>query len=86
MIPEKPKLEVICRQSDTVKKLKDQIKKEHGLLANTYKLFFEGHELSCMNEKLKRYGMVNGSIINLIHWNVPAIGTRALFQLQTDSY
>jgi Ubiquitin family len=82
IIPKKPKLEVHCRPTDPLSAIKDKIFHAYGLFANFYRLYFDGSELDNNIKMLKDYGIVEGSIISLFHWNQPSeVGLKKFFRL-----
>lgn len=72
VIPKKPDLEVLCIPTDAVLTLKNEIYRAHGLFSNFYTLSFNGQELDSDLRMLKDYGIEDGSVIKLAHWNEPA--------------
>lgn len=84
-IPNEPKLEVQCRPTDTLLAIKDRIFTAYGLFANFYKLYFEGSILDNNVKMLKEYGIVQGSVIELVPWNdASEIIQKKFFRLTTD--
>lgn len=85
VIPEQSDLEVRCRPTDTVSIVKDKIFNAHGLFANFYKLSYENVTLDNNMKMLQEYGIVNGSVLKLIHWNDPLEVTgKKFFRLKSD--
>jgi Ubiquitin family len=86
VIPKKPKLEVLCRPNDPLSVVKNQIFTAYGLFANFYRLYFDGLELDNSLTMLKDYGLEEGSVISLFHWNQLAeVGQKKIFRLKSDN-
>lgn len=82
-IPQKPDLKVFCRPADPVLFLHEMIFQECGLFAGLYKLHFDDEELFGVH-RLQDYGLKDGSVITLTHWNQVALnayGKSDLFKL-----
>lgn len=87
VIPKKPKLEVYCRPTDPLSVIKEKIFTAYGLFANFYRLYFNGCELDNNVQMLKDYGIEDGSVISLFHWNQPPEnGLKKFFRLKSDNY
>lgn len=84
IIPDEPKLEVICRATTPISVLRNEIFQSRGLISNFYKLNFRGKELNNDKKLLKDYDIEDGSAINLIHWNELPTGTKTLLNLKYD--
>lgn len=78
MIPKHPKMKVKCRASDKVLTLKAYIFDAIGLFDCFYKLYVDGLELDNDRMMLKDYGIEDGSIIKLTHWNDPLLFGREM--------
>ena len=84
-IPDEPKLEVQCRPTDTLLAIKDKIFTAFGLFANFYKLYFEGSVLDNNVKMLQEYGIVQGSVIELVRWSdASEIAQKKFFRLTMD--
>lgn len=84
-IPKEENLEITCRQTDPVIQLKTQIFESRGLFSNFYRLSFNGHNLDDNFAMLQSYGIKNGSVIVLTHWNdLLNFSERKLFKLDPD--
>lgn len=86
MVPKSPTLELKCRPSATVLTLKTKIFEACGLFDCFYKLHCDGVELDNDTKMLNDYGIKDGSIIRLTHWNDPGLfGEKKKF-LKLDFY
>lgn len=70
-IPEQQDLKIICRGSDSILQIKEKIFQLRGFFIGFYKLLYKGQELADIHRILD-YGIEDGSIIQLIHWNTTA--------------
>lgn len=85
LIPKEQKLEIECRPADQVLAIKNQIFQSRGFFTNFISLSFNNQKLDNDLATLQSYGITNGSIIKLTHWNDPLRFTeKKYFKLATD--
>lgn len=77
-IPSQPDLKVLCRPSDPVGYLKELIFQSRGFFGNFFKLYYNDEEL-CDVHRVQDYGIIDGSIIEMIHWNQGAFSSEEKF-------
>lgn len=77
-IPSQSDLEVVCRPSDPVAYLKEKIFQSRGFFSGFYKLFFNDQEL-CDFQRVQDFGIMDGSVIEMIHWNQVPFSTEEKF-------
>lgn len=82
-IPDKPKLEVLCRPSDPIIIIKSSIFESHGLFGNFYRLYINGFELDNDLAIMADYGIQEGSVVRLFPRKV-FTSPKIFFRLLTD--